>query len=553
MILADIKKSSLPKRKLFEIERAVEREIIDLWCKEKSYFNDNFAAAVEVTFKGRRIDIAFTPAVEMKYGLPEATVNDMMRGLILTMATDPDTGRLLKNHEAIIGNILDVFVHRLKELGEHKFILQRLQSLELGFSVAFGLGKEFYPIKRSRRHLEEALHLASLSTAGDTATALIHDMLESETLATAEHGVTFHIFMTGPDVASFLSLPFGAEQATYVSLLGTHTLRCNILARVDGGDHIRAGVMKIDAPSNPLNFIKHKGLELDIDRKVLMDKMCAPAGALTARDFAPDELTFLKLLFNEYVQLAWYLLTSGRIDPDLKILIIYPRINFFKILHAENSAIGPDEPQTLRDLGKLNDRLFTLPASSPAAKRTSKRIPESVIQDKVSEALQLLARNILKNLYNPLTGIRRSLLYYTQRDYADDAQLAAIKSRIESMSAYLKKLNLAQRFAVDPKTREFDIEAACREAPSSSSRGALEEIVDNIQSAEIYQTREVIVTKMLDYLSFLTVRLEQTERVSTLYIKQEIVKEMEAHTLSILRQAKAFYRLIMGRQDRKYR
>ncbi len=551
MILADIKKSSISKRKLFEIERAVEREIIDLWCKEKSYFNENFAAAVDVEFKGKRIDISFAPALAMKYGSPEATVNDMMRGLILTMATEPDSGRLLKNHEAIIGNILDVFVHRLKELGERKFIFQRLQSLELGFSVAFGLAQEFYPIKQARGHLEEALQLASLSNAGDTATTLIHDMLESETLATAEHGVTFHIFMTGPEVASFLSLPFGAEQTNYVGLLGTHTLRCNILARVDGATLIRAGVMKIDAPSNPLSFIKHKGLDLDLDRKALMDKMCVTC-TLAAGDFTPDELTFLKLLYNEYVQLAWYLLTSGMIDPELRILIIYPRINFFKILHEENSAIAPDEPQTLRELGMLNNHLFPLPAAQAVTRRKSKRIPESVIQDKISEALQLFGRSILKNLYNPLTSIRRALLYYAQRGYSDNQQLVTMKSRIEAISSYLKKLNCAQRFAVDPKTQEFDLEAASIEIPVSPGLDALEEIVQNIQAAEIYQTREVIVTKMLDYLSFITVRLEQTERVATLYIKQEVVREMEMHTLSILRQAKAFYRLIMGKQDRKY-
>ncbi len=553
MILADIKKSSILRRKLFEIERAVEREIIDLWCKEKSYCSENFADAVDVDYKGTRMDVSFAPGLAMKYGPPEATINDMMRGLILTMATEPGTGRLLKNHEAIIGNILDVFVHRLKELGERKFIFRRLQSLELGFSVAFGLAKEFYPIKSSRRHLEEALHLASLSSAEDTATTLIHDMLESETLAEAEHGVTFHIFMTGPDVASFLSLPFGAKQTNYVGLLGTHTLRCNILARVDGETLIQAGVMKIDAPSDPMSFIRHKGLELELDQTALMDKMRNSAGALTAADFTPDELTFLKLLYNEYVQLAWFLLASGRIDPELRILIIFPRINFFKILHEENSAIPPDEPQTLRELGMLNDRLFTLPAGQAAAKKKSKRIPERVIQEKVSEALQLFGRSILKNLYKPLTGIRRSLLYYSQGGYSNEQHLATIKSLMDDISAYLKKLNLVQRFAVDPKTGEFDLEAAGAEIPASADLNALEEIVQNIQAAEIYQTREVIVTKMLDYLSFITVRLEQTERVSTLYIKQEVVREMELYTLSILRQAKAFYRLIMGKQDRKYR
>jgi hypothetical protein len=552
MTLADIKNSPLSKRKLFEIERAVVREVVDLWCKDKSYFHDNFAEAVVIDFKGKRIEISFTNTMPMKYGAPEATVNDMMRGLILTMATDQASGQLLKNHEVIIGNILDVFVHRLKELGERKFIFQRLQSLELGFSIAFGLDKEFYPIKRARRHLEEVLHVASLSNAGETAAALIHDMLESETLAAAEHGVTFHIFMTGPDVASFLSLPFGAEQTSYVALLGTHTLRCNILARVDGAALIREGVMKIDAPSNPMSFIKLKGLSLDIDRKALMDKMCATS-IFSLQDFTADELTFLKLLFNEYVQLAWFLLSSGMIDPDLRILIIFPRINFFKILHEENPAIPPDEPQTLRDIGMLHDRLFTLPAHETAKQKKSKRIPERVIQEKISEALQLFARHIIKNIYKPLTGIRRAMLYYAQKGYGDRQQLASIKSSIDSVSAYLKKLQRMQRFVIDPATGMFDLDASTMDAPAGAKANALEEIVQNIQTAEVDQTREVIVTKMLDYLSFISVRLEQTERVSSQYIKEEVVKEMETHTLSILHQAKSFYRLIMGKQDRKYR
>jgi len=552
MILAAIKNSPISKRKLFEIERAVVREVVDLWCKDKSYYNDNFAEAVDIDFKGKHIEISFTNTIPMKYGAPEATVNDMMRGLILTMATDQDSGLLLTNHQAIIGNILDVFVHRLKELGERKFIFQRLQSLELGFSIAFGLKKDFYPIKRARKHLEEVLHVASLSNPGETAATLIHDMLESEMLASAEHGVTFHIFMTRPDVASFLSLPFGAEQTSYVALLGTHTLRCNILARVEGSALIRSGVMKIDAPSNPMNFIKQKGLSLDVDRKALMDKMCATC-IFSLKDFTADELCFLKLLFNEYVQLAWFLLSSGMIDPDLRILIIFPRINFFKILHEANPDIPPDEPQTLRDIGMLHDRLFSMPVHESKKQKKSKRIPERIIQEKISEALQLFARNILKNLYKPLTDIRRALLYYSQKGYGDRRQFVSIKNSIDCMSAYLKKLQQMQRFVVDPRTDMFDLDASTINIPTGGKINALEEIVQNIQTAEVDQTREVIATKMLDYLSFLTVRLEQTERVSSQYIKQEVVKEMEIYTLSILNQAKSYYRLIMGKQVRIYR
>ena len=239
--------------------------------------------------------------------------------------------------------------------------------------------------------------------------------------------------------------------------------------------------------------------------------------------------------------------------PTLHVLIIFPRINFFKILHEENPAIPPDEPQTLRDIGMLHDRLFSLPAHEAAKQKTSKRIPERVIQDKISEALQLFARNIIKNIYKPVTDIRRALLYYAQKGYSDRQQLVFIKSSIDCVSAYLKKLQRMQRFVIDPVTGMFDLEASTIDTPAGSTFNALEEIVRNIQTAEVDQTREVIVTKMLDYLSFITVRLEQTERVSSQYIKQEVVKEMEVYTLSILRQAKSFYRLITGKKDRKYR
>jgi len=80
---------------------------------------------------------------------------------------------------------------------------------------------------------------------------------------------------------------------------------------------------------------------------------------------------------------------------------------------------------------------------------------------------------------------------------------------------------------------------------------ALEEIVGNIQAAEIEHIKEVIVSKMLDYLSFVTVRLEQVEKVSSAFIKQEIIKEIESYTSSILLQAKSFYDLMMGRTERR--
>jgi len=272
------------------------------------------------------------------------------------------------------------------------------------------------------------------------------------------------------------------------------------------------------------------------------------AAGLTA-----DELIYLKLLFNEYVQLAWFLLSSSMIDPCLRILIIFPRINFFKVLHEANPAIPPDEPQTLRDIGMLHDRLFSIPVHESKKEKKSGRISERVIQEKTAEALRLFARNILKNVYKPLTDIRRALLYYARKDYGDRQQLVSIKSSIDRMSAYLKKLQQMRRFATDPATGMFDLDASTVDSSDSGKVNALEEIVRNVQSAEVDQTRKVIATKMLDYLSFLTVRLEQTERVSSQYIKQEVVKEMEVYTLSILSQANSYYRLIMGKQGRIYR
>lgn len=549
MNLASIKTSHVSKRKLFEIERAIVRETVDLWCKEKSYFNENFAQDVDVEFKGRRIEVLFSNKGSMRYGPPEATVNEAMKGLILTMATDA-TGTLLKNHGAIIGNILDVFVHRLKEIGEKKFILQRLQSLELGFSIAFGLDKRFTPIKKARRFLEEVITVASLSTAEETVETLIHDMLETASVAPKEHGVTFHIVMEKENEASFISLPFRAEQTSYVSLLGTHTLRCNILAELEGRRNIRSGILKIDAPSNPLKFIQHKGLDLSLEKKALMTKLGSTEN-FNKNDFSIDELLFLKLLFNEYVQLAWFLLNSKIIDPALKLLIIFPRVNIFKILHEENTSIPADEPQTLGTLASFHDMLFTLPRLHEKKKmKKSHRIPEKIIQEKVSEVIQALASNTLQNIYKPVVGIRRALAVYVQKEYSDQNQLSNIKRRIEEVSLYLKKFNQMQGFVLDEATKELDLEASIAYVPKQEQLNALDEIVRNIQAAEVEQIKEIIVSKMLDYLSFVTARLEQIEKVSSSYIKQEIAKDMNSHSMAVLDQARSFYRLIMGKSER---
>jgi hypothetical protein len=551
MNLAQIKTSDISKRRLFQIERAIVREVTDLWCMEKSYFIENFAEDVDVEFKGRRIKVAITNKGRMKHGSPEATVNEMMRGLILTMTSDQVTGKLLKNHEAIIGNILDVFVHRLKEIGERKFIFQRLQTLELGFGITFGLDKEFYPIRKARRFLEDVLTGASLSTADETAETLIHDMLATEALGQKEHGMTFHIVMEKENEASFISLPFGMTQANYVSLLGTHTLRCNILGELEGLNIIKTGILRIDAPTRPVSFIRHKGFYLPVDEKVLMEKLGANK-ELLKKDFTGDELSCLKLLFNEYVQLAFFLLRSGRIDPGLRLIIIFPRINIFKILHEENPAVPIEEPQTLGELASLHSIFFRI--QKPHEKKSeqrSRRIPERVIQEKVVEAIQALARNTIENIYNPVTEIRKSLVHYTQKEYNDPYQLITIRERVEGISSYLKKFKSIQRVVLDENGKDLDIEASIMAETKQEPLDALEEIVGNIQAAEIEHIKEVIVSKMLDYLSFITVRLEQVEKVSSAFIKQEIIKEIESYTSSILLQAKSFYDLMMGRTERR--
>jgi hypothetical protein len=73
---------------------------------------------------------------------------------------------------------------------------------------------------------------------------------------------------------------------------------------------------------------------------------------------------------------------------------------------------------------------------------------------------------------------------------------------------------------------------------------ALDEISSNIQIAEIEPLKDVITNKMLDYLSFVTIRLEQLQKVAASDIKEEIVDELKSHTLMILNQSKAFYKLL---------
>ncbi|MCP4717133.1 MAG: hypothetical protein GY868_18565 [Deltaproteobacteria bacterium] len=547
MKLADYKTSDIPKRKLFQIERAVVREITDQWYYEHRFYADNFSEDVEITPKGKSFTLRFLNKDRMQQGAPDATTNEMMKGLLLTMASNQDTGGALKNYKAIIGNILDVFVHRLKEIEDRKFIFQRLQTLELGFGIGFGLDKDLYSIKKTRPLLEDALTVASLSQPGEAVEVLIQDILATDAVVAHEHGVTFHIIMERKNEASFLSLPLGMERASYVSLLGTHTLRCNILAELEGPENLKSGILKIDAPSDPLKFIRHKGFALDLDPVMLMDKLRSSESLPDLR-FSQEELTFLKLLYNEYVQLAAFLLRSKRIAHDMRLLLIFPRINFFAILHNENKAIPLEEPQHLGELAALIDTCFRIKKTPGKAKPVkSHRIPERIIQEQVVKAMLALARNILQNLYKPVAGIKRAIQGYVSHGCDDPSQLAAIKALAEDISRYLKMLQLMQRVALDDSGTNLDTNACIATLPQRAPQKALDEIVQNIQTSEVEQTREVVVSKMLDYLSLLSVKIEQLEKVSSAYIKEEISKEIDETSGSIMIQARSFYNLMVGK------
>ena len=89
-------------------------------------------------------------------------------------------------------------------------------------------------------------------------------------------------------------------------------------------------------------------------------------------------------------------------------------------------------------------------------------------------------------------------------------------------------------------------------ARAKSRRGgeALAEIVSDIQLAELEQVKDIVVNKMIEYLSFVAVRLEQIERISSPGIKDEIARDIESASQSILKQARSFYTLMMGKAQR---
>jgi hypothetical protein len=280
-----------------------------------------------------------------------------------------------------------------------------------------------------------------------------------------------------------------------------------------------------------------------------MEKLSTGTG-LSKSIFTTDELTCLKLLFNEYVQLASFLLKSGHIDENLRLLIIFPRVNIFEILNEINPDIPVDEPQTLGELAALHNMLFKIRTPSKKKKGESPaRIPERLIQKKVYEAIIAFSRNIIRNIYKPVTDVKRNVVYFGQDEYKNQEYLVEAKNKIEEISDYLKKLKSMSTVVIKNDTGELDLEASVN-ITEKKRADALVEIIQSIQATEIEQVKEIIVSKMLAYLSFVSGRIDQIEKVSSPYIKQEIVKEIEDYSLNILIQAKSFYKLVMGKTNR---
>ena len=545
MNLAQIKASDISKRKLFQIERSVVREMTDLWFKQGCYFEGNFAENADISFQGQQIKVMFKLTRGLKQGSSEATVNELMKSLILTMATDPRTGELLENYDYIIGNILDVFIFRLKEIGDRKFLIHRLMTLDLGFRVCFGLGDAYYGIRDARRFLDEVLISSNSSTPEETVGKLMEAVRETEKLGLKEPGVTFHIVMENENEASCVCLPLVMQETDFVSLISEHTMRCNFIGTTTGNGQYQPRMFKIDAPTRPLQFVHHKGYDFACNEQALMDKLAS--SGLTRKDFAPEELFYIKLLFNEYVMLSHFLLQSAMLDPDVRLVLIFPRLNFFSILHEEKPALPPDEPQTLGELAAYYPLRFNMEEEIPDSARAerSPRIPERVLQERRVLAIQALSASTIKNLHGPLKKISKDLKLFRERQLADDKLLQRIQKRLQAISAFLKNLRSLKRIVIDEKSEGLDLEAGTA-TDTHQKIAALDEISSNIQIAEIDPLREVITTKMLDYLAFVTVRLEQIQKVAAPAIREEIVEELQAHTKIIISQSQAFYKLLVS-------
>jgi hypothetical protein len=189
----------------------------------------------------------------------------------------------------------------------------------------------------------------------------------------------------------------------------------------------------------------------------------------------------------------------------------------------------------------------------PAAQKPRRRrhVPEKLIQEQVLLTTQAFARSIIKYVYKPVSDIRRGCISMAHKRFADAEVPGNLRRRLDSISAYLKRLQVIEQVVIDPSSTMLDLDASSRPREKQAGRGeALAEIVSDIQLAELEQVKDIVVNKMIEYLSFVAVRLEQIERISSPGIKDEIVQDIESASQSILKQARSFYTLMMGRAQR---
>ena len=151
-----------------------------------------------------------------------------------------------------------------------------------------------------------------------------------------------------------------------------------------------------------------------------------------------------------------------------------------------------------------------------------------------------------------MSGIKRALIYYAQQECGSRRPPDTARACIDEISAYLKTRRRIRRIVFASNGRDLDLEACLSTGQGAAEQSAQDEIASNIQLAEIEQTVEVIVSKMLDYLSFVTAKLEQIQKVSSPHIKQQLAKEIDTESSEILSQATAFHRMMTGRA-RRYR
>jgi hypothetical protein len=183
----------------------------------------------------------------------------------------------------------------------------------------------------------------------------------------------------------------------------------------------------------------------------------------------------------------------------------------------------------------------------PARRRP---VPEKRIQQQVLLTTQAFARSIIRHVYKPVSDIRRGGIVMANKHCADPQVPVALRQRLESISAYLKRLQAIEQVVIDPVDMMLDLDASSRPREKQKGREAVAEIISDIQLAELEQVKDIVVAKMIEYLSLVSVRLEQIERLSSPGIKDEIAHDIVSLSQNILNQARSFYKLMTGRSQR---